>query len=632
MFDTLQALQAAFGIGLVIFVHEAGHFLAARWCGVRVLVFSLGFGPPLLRVVRKGTAYQLGVVPIGGFVTMAGEHGEGRDKNARDGLLDKTTGQRFLIYSGGVIMNVALAVVVFPLLFWIGVPFLRPVVSEVLPGGPAWQAGIRTGTEILAVDGSSVFDGIHVTTEVALGDREGIELTVRDPGAAQPRTVQVVPEYDRTNGMNRIGLQLRPPEPNLRLEVGEDTPAHRAGLRSGDRVLGVPGLPPEWPVLDQLRTSFDRGEVLPLRVETVAGEVRELELRPSLEPSADEATGQGRLGILPGRCAVVALRPSPLVSALDLAVGDRLIAVDGQRILRSGDLVLALLGAAPGAEWIVDRPQTAPDGSELPPRRLHRQLPALDREAMVDAEAVIALELDLEDLHLAVTPGEGGALGGLRDGDRLLAIDGLADPEWSTVHEQVKAAAAEGRAVALTVERQDLAAGAAREVLALEPRPLAQPARERTAPYNEYGFALPTWSYTYRASSPIEALRVGLSTSWLYVEQTWLTLRGMLLAQVSTKNIGGPVAIGQISYTFADEGWVKLFFFLCMLSVNLALLNVLPIPVLDGGHLLFLIVEKLKGSPVSERVVAYSQLVGVVFIVGLFVYVTYNDIARVLSL
>jgi regulator of sigma E protease len=92
--------------------------------------------------------------------------------------------------------------------------------------------------------------------------------------------------------------------------------------------------------------------------------------------------------------------------------------------------------------------------------------------------------------------------------------------------------------------------------------------------------------------------------------------------------VGGIITISAVSYSLTESGWSKFFFFLCLVSINLAFLNVLPIPVLDGGHLFFLIVEKLKGSPVSNRVLGTSQAVGVVLLISLMVYVTYNDLVR----
>ena len=121
---------------------------------------------------------------------------------------------------------------------------------------------------------------------------------------------------------------------------------------------------------------------------------------------------------------------------------------------------------------------------------------------------------------------------------------------------------------------------------------------------------------------------MGFASSWKFLQESWLMLRRIMTGQVSGDNVGGIITIGVVSHSWAAMGLAKLFFFLCMLSINLAFLNVLPIPVLDGGHLLFLLIEKVKGSPVSERVMGYSQMVGIVLILSLMVYVTFNDVMR----
>ena len=179
------------------------------------------------------------------------------------------------------------------------------------------------------------------------------------------------------------------------------------------------------------------------------------------------------------------------------------------------------------------------------------------------------------------------------------------------------------------VEVLRVARDGAEQTLTVAAAPIPQPDPIFGSKYNAYGFGTYRWEYVFRADGPLDAIRVGLGTSWQFVKHTWLTLRGMLLAEISTKNIGGPIAIGQISYALAERGTSKLLYFLCLLSVNLAVINVLPIPVFDGGHLLFLVVEKLKGSPVSDRVFGYSQLVGVVLILSLMIFVTFNDLRRI---
>ena len=623
MFDVFQALQAILGIGLVIFIHESGHFLAARWCGVRVEVFSLGFGPRLIGFRRGGTLYQLAAIPVGGFVSMAGELPDRRGRApAPDELPAKTVGQRFLVYSGGVLMNLVSALVVFPLLFWYGVPFVKPVAGDPSPGGPAWQAGIPPGSEVLEVNGAEVFDGFHIMTEVAIGGGRTTELLIRDGDSGEVRRVAVESRYDEANGIRRIDLGLPAVDPEHRIDVEEGSSAWEAGLRSGDRLVAVGDFPAEFRLMDQLLMAKERGSTLALTVEGDDGARREVVLEPSLDPEQTRA----RLGILPARAEVVGLRAGGPLEGLDLREGDRLIAVDDHRTVRTGYLQLGLLAAGPESVLVVDRPSV--DGFQ----RLELPLPALAREAVFDVERFLALSLDVDGLLLAVSPDEGGYVGGLRDGDRLLEIDGVPMEEWSAVRAAVAEATDAERAMEIVVERRPPRTEAAAERTVLTARAIPQAERNVGSRFDEYGFAPRTWDYVFRAHGPLDAMRVGLATSWLYVEQTWLTLKGMLLSQVSTRNIGGPVAIGQISYSFAENGWPKLLYFLCMLSVNLALINLLPIPVLDGGHLLFLAVEKVKGSPVSERVVGYSQLVGVVFIVGLMVYVTFNDIRRVLDL
>ena len=143
-----------------------------------------------------------------------------------------------------------------------------------------------------------------------------------------------------------------------------------------------------------------------------------------------------------------------------------------------------------------------------------------------------------------------------------------------------------------------------------------------------YGLLPRKLGYVYRSPNLGAAMVFGVRYSWHYLRVSWLTLERMLTRDVSPKHVGGIITITAVSYSLTKNGWIEFLFFLCLVSINLAFLNVLPIPVLDGGHLLFLIIEKLKGSPVSNRVLGTSQAVGVVLLLSLMVYVTYNDLVR----
>ena len=605
--EILRILQVVVGIGLVIFVHELGHFLAARWCGVRVHVFSLGFGPKLFGVVRGGVLYQVAAIPIGGYVAMAGEGPREQGRPPRpDDLASKSVGQRFLVYSGGVLMNVAFALVVFPILFLNGVPFTDTIVSAV-PGQPAWRAGIEDGSRVITINGRKVYEFDQILSEVALGGADPVRLEVLGPGDVESRDLVVRPERDDSAGFFRLGL--RPAvDAEHRLGVDPDGAAYAAGLRDEARLLRVVGAPAELDLADQLQLAYATREAIELEV--LAPDAEDPR-RVTVEPVARSRGERPRLGIAPVANLVVAVRPDPALEALGIREGDRILSLYERRLAAGSDFLLALEAASGPLRAVVAR-----DG-----RRLELEGPELSTAERFALRDTLAIGLDLDGTAVTVAPGEAAARGGMLDGDRILSIGGENVVGWEQVSLAVKAHAERNRAMEIEVERTD-AEGERRllsfELAVAEPEPL------------DYGFGLAIGSeYVFRTSGPLEAVKVGFQASIRMLQDGWLTLKRMILAEVSTKNIGGIISISYVSYSFSESGLAKLFYFLCLLSVNLAFVNVLPIPLLDGGHLLFLLVEKLKGSPVSERVLGYSQMVGLVLLVGLMVYVTYNDLLRV---
>ncbi len=599
-----RILQVVLGIGLVIFVHELGHFLAARWCRVRVEVFSLGFGPRLFGWRRGDTLYQVAAVPLGGYVRMAGDDELGRRTGDPRELGSKSVGQRFLIYSGGVIMNVVFGLVVFPILFTVGVPLDAPVVTP-LPGGPAWRAGLEPGTRVLAVDGKEVHDFVGVLSAVAIAPRDEIVLRVLDPGSERPREVALSAVRDPGQGLYTLGV-AHGADPDHALGVSAGSAAEEAGLRAGDRLLGVLGADADLPVLRQLEHALESRAPLRLRVLREDGE---LEVRIEPRPRS----GAVLIGITPSQRELEALRSSALSSELDLREGDVLLAVDGRRILRQRDLTQALEADA------------GPIAFEL--ERQGRPLAFTTRS--FDPEERRRLALDVALTHgegralFNVLPGSAAERAGLRDGDEIRQVDGASVATAEEVLSRAREAVRGGRALTFTVLRAGLGDGEGEfHELRVEPSAIEAP---------DYGFHLAAATYVYQASSLGEALSFGASACWRFLQDTWLTLKSMLFGRVSADNIGGPILIAVVSHSMAELGLAKFFFFLCILSINLALINVLPIPLLDGGHLMFLLIEKLKGSPVSERVMSYSQLVGLVLIATLFVFVIFNDIQRVLG-
>lgn len=613
-FQLLHVPQVIFGIGLVIFVHEAGHFIAAKLCGVRVEIFSLGFGPRIFGWRRGHTIYQVAAVPLGGFVKMAGDE---VDRSGRTGppedweLAGKSVSQRFFIYSGGVLMNVLFALVAFPLLLLSGLPSTSPLVGEPITGSPAWQANFPAGSTVLEVNGREVFDYIHIPSEVANSGKQPTTFKILAPGDSAPREITLTPEYVENPGIYQVGLPPAP-DPELRLEVREDGPAFAAGLRTGDRLLDVPGQEPELSVTRQL--SFALRDRSPVRLTVLrdsddGGALQQLELEVAPQVTDSESSKRIGVGLAYGHLAH--MRDTSLARQSGLQVDDRLLSIDGVPVLERSDTLDGLLAAAErgaGAEIVVQR------GSS----QLDLTLPVLTRTEAFALESDLDVAADFDSVRVSALAGGAAEAAGLQDGDIVLSIQGVRVESWEEFQGAARVASGSGDPIELEVLRRG--ADDSRAVtLSLVPRP---------AQVVDYGFDFRQAEYVYQAATVGEAVTVGVTASWRFLVDTARTLRRMLSAEVSTDNLGGIITIGVVSHSFAEQGWAKLFFFLCLLSMNLAVLNVLPIPVLDGGHLFFLLVEGIKGSPVSEKTLGYSQVIGLVLILSLMVYVTYNDIAR----
>jgi regulator of sigma E protease len=237
-------LAFLFVLGVLIFVHELGHFLAARRIGVRVLTFSLGFGPKLLTVRRGDTEYCISAIPLGGYVKMAGENPDDPRSGAPDEFLSKTKWQRFQVLIMGPVMNIVLAFVVSAGVATQGAEMAAykdqpPVVAAVKPGSPADKVGIVAGDRIETVAGRRVdtWDDLEVAIGIRRIDRD-VELTLLHEGS--PRTVRLRPvAAERSEDIGDIGV-LPDLMPVVRSTLKGD-PADQAGVKAGDIVTAVNG-------------------------------------------------------------------------------------------------------------------------------------------------------------------------------------------------------------------------------------------------------------------------------------------------------------------------------------------------------------------------------------------------------
>jgi regulator of sigma E protease len=425
-------LSFIFVLGVLIFVHELGHFLMARRIGVRVLTFSLGFGPKLLSFKRGDTEYCVSVIPLGGYVKMAGENPEETRTGAPDEFLSKSKWQRFQVLVMGPVMNLALALVVMTFVLYQGATVAavedQPViVGSVLPDYPAAQAGIQPGDRVISIDGEQVATWKDLPMAVAPKANRSIPILIMRDGRTM--TVNVTPKAQGKYEIGDIGI-LPVLHPEI-ATVNPGEPAAEAGLQPGDVVLA-------------------------------AGGVKDIAYKPLLEMIKAHDS-----------------KPLPLE-------------------IKRGDQVL----------------------------------------------------------HITVTPRKNG--------------------ENARIGSQI-----------YEVERKTIT---------------------------------PTFG---------EAIQLSAKQNWEWSVMILKTLGGLFVGDTPVKQLMGPIGIADMSGTAATMGWIELFRLLAMISVNLGLLNLMPVPVLDGGHIAILALEGLSRRDFSMKVKEKMLLAGFVLLVTLMVTVIYNDLTRV---
>ena len=287
----------------VVFVHELGHYLVARINGVRVEVFSVGFGPELFGVEDKhGTRWRLSALPLGGYVKFAGDadvassSAESDEPLPHDSFYAKSVGKRSAIAFAGPFANLLLAAAIFAVFFLVVGQRYTPVeIGTVRAGSPAAVAGLEPGDRLVELNGSRVerFEELQFTLLQSLG--EPLTLAVERGGeelefTVTPEIVEVLDAFDRPQQLGDIGV--RPFTPASVAQVVAGSPAERGGLRAGDKIVRIGDAAIE--SFDHLRTIVERNAATPLTfvVERAGGEV-------ALTITPDDVSGTGRIGVYP---------------------------------------------------------------------------------------------------------------------------------------------------------------------------------------------------------------------------------------------------------------------------------------------------------------------------------------------
>jgi regulator of sigma E protease len=552
----LQVPEFAFAfvmmLGVLITVHEFGHFIVAKWVGVRVLKFSIGFGPAIgigrfrMRWERGGTEYVVAWIPLGGFVRMLGDTteqfvGDGAEEPdwahdpdlAQQTLPAQPLWKKLAIIFAGPAMNLALPVFVIAGTLAFGVDRPIALVGTVERGSPAAEAGLLPGDRIAAVDGEPITWWDEVAKAVRARPDGSMALTIERHGVEAPFEVafDVVKRagLDIFRGQDDVGwLGIQHPRQQAIVGVTDvDSQAGQAGLRSGDRVIELDGAEvADWGGLATAYAAAS-GPTVVLRVERSQDE-GEREPRDVIVPALASLE---TLGVIPAVVLVAGVSEGMPAAEAGLVAGDLIVRVDGEPIgsfFTFQETVFASRGRE--LEIVVAR-----DGAT----RTATVAPRLTPTEVGGGE---------EDLYLIGIRGENAILAG------RMGIDRELNPLVSIP-----------RAAALTVE---------------------------------------------------------LTTLFLR------GLKKLVSGEISRKNLGGPIEIARQSHMALQRGFQDFLRLLVLISINLGILNLLPIPILDGGQALVYTVEAVKRGPLSLRTRELVQQVGHVFLMMIMGLAFWNDISR----
>lgn len=611
--DSLGSIvMVVLGLGLIIFLHELGHFLMAKKNKVRVEVFSLGFGHAIFKFRRGETEYRVAWLPLGGYVKMAGESlGEERRGEPWE-LTSKTPWQRFQIFTAGAVMNLLIA---FPIAIFSYAVGKYEAPNEVgVPGMAEAHSGMRPGDVIVEVDGRRI-------TSL---DQFRIEMIRRPAGSVVPVRVR--------RGDREETLQVRTMKssyhagtipPTTRLpSVTPDSPAARAGVRAGDEIVRI----------DDRRVTTGREAGTLLRA--AGGREVLLTLRRR-SPDFEDTDYAVRLAV-PSREWHVLPQDDNL---LECIVGRVLPGTPAYDKLEPGDVIVRV-GDRPVACWqdLRDAIEPNPDREfEIEVRRGDRTERVRLRTAYGadSGKGVIGIQPHWTNVVARVVPGSYYDRAGLKPGDRLRAVEGqpgevtLASllgqrfERPGRVRIEVERAG-EPKWVALTLETERVTEGdvAALGLPAYPSGPLA-------------GFLATEDSRPFRQRSLAQAVAAGIYEPYDVAIMTFEVLKKLVTGGESAKGLSGPIGIIHVTYRSADLSFGNFLWLLCLITVNLGIFNLLPIPVLDGGHNVLLgieVVRKWFGKPPpSEKFVATFQYAGLLFILALFLFVTYNDISKLIA-
>ena len=686
-------LLVLLGFGAVIFIHEFGHFVVAKLCGIKVEAFSIGM-PPIVFGIKKAdrgwririlpellhnallgestapakegensddgllsftvgkkilpgeTEYRIGLIPLGGFVKMLGQEDVGPVKENTDprSFANKPALSRAAVLAAGVTFNAISAVIAYIIVFLIGINLTAPVVGGVAPDSPAARAGIKPGDEVIKIAGESSrldFSDIAMTAILSAKDKEVPIQIRRVDGTIED--ISLAAEQFPGSQMRGFGIQkaytlklakLPPQDANLLLK--------NTGLMPGDTIKAVAGIDVKygWEVEPIIESAFEPNIVILAQRRDSSGQESIVEGRVPLSfAPAKKLNGESEVNLV-NICGIV-----PRMRILEVSEGQkslkgwflRLIGIGKDREkLKPGDIVVGL--ADVNNPTFADMRKIAKtyenndlavtvlrtDANGIEKRLTISVIPRMDTDANRVIIGIVP-ELDVEHPIAAKTIATEQYPNpmAIPRGATITAVDGVEISNFYDIARQLKQNSRQHITINWRLNEQ-VAGSVAVEVGEKWDVVRAVAFTEEALPFAEM-------ERLYKADGPIDAMGMGYKRTKTFILQTYVTLHRLIGGLVSPKQLMGPVGILTFSYRIVvEKPFIYYVYFLGLISASIAVLNFLPVPPFDGGLTVLLLVEKIKGSAISVRTQEAIAYAAWAMLLVLIVYVTYNDILRLI--
>lgn len=696
------------GLGFIIFVHELGHFVAAKSCGVKVEAFYVGFNVPfpkvfgitiipqyLLKFTIGETEYGIGNLPLGGYVKMLGQEDtpsrpedevtDGEENAEENGVepaseadsasdkskanaddpqapamqeLDprdyraKSVVQRFWIISAGVIMNMLTAPLFALFAYWYGVPEMPARVGTVLPGGPAYVADFRPGDKIVQMGETEPTAELSFSDFAEYNALIGADKTVvhyierKSPDGSE--TERIKKEVVPSNGVIQVryrtiaAVGVRPdvstrlPKTNAIIPYSAAAKANPP-FEDGDVIMAVNGIPVEYGAMMRRLIAAQSDQPVEIEVARLG--------QANLSKLSDE-TPRIKITVPPRKRKMVGLHMEylPIVAVQEnspaaeagLKPGEKIVELNGKPIvdpITFRELLREFIGTGQAVQLTL---LTGEERRvvEVTPRKPFFPSLAFNRPISIDE---LGVAFKVSNVVQSVGSGSPAEVAGVLAGDRIIKAEFVATPDGLK----------EEKKIGFPVEPYDLSENEFGWPLvesALQNR-LSSTVLKLTVirdkqekefelkwvESDQYfadarGIQLNSDSVIVKGDSLTSAFALGLKKVRKDIGRIYSFLQALVTGKVSMTSMGGPLTIGNVAVNFAMEGPGLFLAFLAFISVNLAIVNFLPIPILDGGHAAFLLWEGVTGKPVNENTQFIASFVGFLFLISLMIFVFSLDI------